>query len=232
MDWEVLTRDYVLNLLEPYSGEELDEKIEELIEETESILPDVLWKKWFEIFDSLSDIPRAWWVRPQVWVPVHIAESVMEHSLNMKRACTCVVKWTPEKVENHERFPKLWKRHDILEYHKVLLDITPHCWYTDEQKALLERYVFLLLCKILKEDWVEVLSIIKEYMEQTSPNSKLCHLLDKLDAWIKAFEYEKLWYNVAEFFPYALEKVKWDKYLTIVYEVLLEREFTELDYQF
>lgn len=213
------------------SNDEGDLKL--LMIEIEKFDKDILWLKWFEILDTLSEIRRAWWVRPEVWIPNHLAETVLHHSLNLETACECAVEWlklsTEIIIQAPKNFSRMWKVHDFPEYHRVLPDITPHCSYTQEQKRILERYAVLVLKEILQKWWEEDIRLLEEYIAQESHDAKLLYLFDKIDAWNQAFKYESMWFkkNVAHFHPYNLEKLKDNSYLTMIYEILLEREFWE-----
>ena len=191
-----------------------------------------LWHKWFQIFDELQKKPRAWWIRKEVWVPLNLCESVLEHSLNVERACNSLIIWNSHTIYNKETFPDMWKYHDILEYD--MPDITPHCWISNEEKLKMELEVLSNVEIILWDEWKNTVDLIKEYLNQESDDSKLLTLLDKTDAWVKALEYEKLWFTkwVSQFHPYVLDKLSDDKKLKDIYSILLEREFSSLNYHF
>ena len=190
------------------------------------------WHQWFQIFDELQKKPRAWWVRKEVWIPLLICESVMEHSLNVERACKSVIAWNFLNIDNIERFPDMWKYHDVLEYD--MPDITPHCWISNGEKLKLELGVLSNIEIILWDEWKNTVDLIKEYLNQETNDSKLLTLLDKMDAWVKALEYETLWFTkwVAQFHPYVLEKLYDNEKLKNIYNILLEREFSNLNYHF
>jgi len=117
-------------VLEFHSSQENELRL--VIDEVESFAPEVLWMQGYKIYDGISEVKRAWWIREQVWIPYHIAETVLEHCLNVKNAAQCVVLWTPQIIEVLEYFPIMWKVHDMPEWHGILPDITPHCPYTKE----------------------------------------------------------------------------------------------------
>lgn len=191
-----------------------------------------LWHQWFQIFDELQKKPRAWWVREEVWIPLILCESVTEHYLNVERACKSIIIWDFQIIEDKWRFPDMWKYHDTLEYD--MLDITPHCWISNEDKLKMELAVLSKVKIILWDEWSYIYSLIKEYVNQETHDSKLLTLLDKIDAWVKALEYEKLWFKnqVAQFHPYVLDKLNWNNELDNIYRILLEREFWNINYHF
>lgn len=193
---------------------------------------DYLWYAWFKIYNELEQKPRAWWMREDVWIPLILCESVFEHCSNVKRWCIVTVEWRPEIIKIPARFIDAWKYHDILEYD--MPDITPHCWISDEEKKEMEYKVLERLRVILWPEWEYIIWLLEEYIEGKTPDSKLLNLLDKIDAWVKAFEYEKLWFRkqVAKFHPYILERLNQNPYLDNIYRILLEREFYNVNYHF
>jgi len=205
-----------------------ESELRRLITEIEVFAPDILWMKWFEIFDDIVDVPRAWWIREEVWIPVHLAESVLQHSLNVKQAADSLILGTPEMVENHKRFPIMWLVHDMPEKKRILPDITPHDGFTQQQKDTLEKYAVLLIEQTLGS--CEQVDSLKEYIKQETKDAQLMHLLDKLDAGIKALDYERLWYSeeVAAFHPYTQEKISWNSYISDIYNIMLEREYMSI----
>ena len=161
-----------------------------------------------------------------------LCESVLEHSLNVERACKSLILGDICDVHNKETFSDMWKYHDILEYN--MPDITPHCWVSSEEKLKIELAVLNDLEEVLWTHWKYLLSLLKEYLEQKTDDSKLLKLLDNVDAWVKALEYEKMWFTkwVAKFHPYVLEKLHYNKKLQDIYQILLMREFTSFNYHF
>ncbi|MDD4151807.1 MAG: hypothetical protein PHR68_04295, partial [Candidatus Gracilibacteria bacterium] len=86
----------------------------------------------FQILDSLSKKPRAGWIRKEVGIPLILCESVLEHSLNVERACKSLILGDFQKIDNKISFSDMGKYHDILEYD--MPDITPHCGISNEEK--------------------------------------------------------------------------------------------------
>ena len=191
-----------------------------------------LWYQWFQIFNELQNKPRAWWIREDVWIPLILCESVLEHSLNVERACKSLIIWNPKIINKLKNFSDMWKYHDILEYD--MPDITPHCWISNEKKLEMELEVLSKIKKILSIEGVNIIPLVTEYLEQNTNDSKLLTLLDKADAWVKALEYEKLWFKkwVSQFHPYVLEKLKWNTELEKIYRILLQREFPSINYHY
>ena len=208
-----------------------DGELRKLMNEIETFAPEILGMKGFSMLDTLSEVKRAWWIREEVGIPLHLAESVLAHSENTRIAADCVIEWTPEKIEIHSTFPRMMKLHDLPEYHNILPDITPHDNYTNEQKQLLERYAVLEIERILWNSWIEDVALIQEYIDWKTPNAKNWFILDKLDAWVKAFAYENMWFAkwVAIFHPYTREKISHESYFLNIYDILLEREFLTID---
>ena len=212
-------------ILEFKSDQEIELSL--LISEIETFAPEILWMQGYEIYDWISEVKRAWWIREKVGIPLHLAESVLEHSMNVKNAADSVILWTPEIVIVPANFPIMWKVHDMPEWHRILPDITPHCPYNSAQKAVLEKYAVLYIEVVLKKAWELETKLLREYIEQKTPDSKIMHIIDKIDAWIKALDYEKIWFKkqVADFHPYTKEKIAHNPYFSRIYEIMLEREF-------
>lgn len=208
-----------------------DNELRRVMNEIENFAPEILGMKGFSMFDSLSEVKRAGWIREEVGIPLHLAESVMSHSDNTKTAAECLIEWSPEKVDKPTTLPRMMKLHDLPEYHRILPDITPHDDYTQEQKDLLERYAVLEMERILWEEWKEDIDLIREYIEWKTPNAKQGKKLDKLDAWVKALAYENMgyWERVVFFHPYTRDKISHDTHFLGIYDILLEREYRGID---
>lgn len=195
-----------------------------------------LWWEWFRIFDELSAKPRAWWVKR--WIPLVLCESVLEHCLGFERACRIIVESWIVQVENPKRFVKIPKYHDVLEYPPDIKDITPSCLVTDEEKIATEYMVLEIVRQILWIKWEEICWMLEEFIEQKTPDSKLLRVLDVTQFWVKAFDYEKIWFKkvIDEFPPpihqSILEYTKQYPKLDNIYRILLEREFSNFPSNF
>jgi len=211
-----------------------DIQLKELMSEIETFAPEILWKHWYNIYDGISEVKRAGWIRKQVGIPHIYAETVLEHSLNLKTAAEAVITWTPEIITDTSSFPTMWKVHDMPESFQVLPDITPHDTYTKHQKQILEKYAVLFIETVLWDQGQKEVSLLREYIDQETVDAKNMHILDKIDAWIKALDYEKLGFKkeVSLFHPYTQEKISHHKYFTKIYEIMLEREFSHLPAHF
>ena len=209
-------------------------ELRKIMHEVESFAPEILWMKWFQIYDGISEVKRAWWIRPEVGIPSIYAETVLEHCMNVKNAADALIIGSPDLIENKQDFPTMWKVHDMPEGHGILPDITPHCKYTKEQQAILEKYALLYIEHTLWEKWKRETQLLREYIEQETPDSINMFYLDKIDAWIKWLDYEKLWFKkqVSAFHPYTIDKISKSEYFTKIYEILLEREFSNLPAHF
>jgi len=95
---------------------------------------------------------------------------------------------------------------------------------------VLEKYAILYIECVLKKAWELETKLLREYIEQKTNDSKKMFLLDKIDAGIRAIDYEKIWFKkqVADFHPYTKEKIAHDPYFTKIYEIMLEREFPHI----
>jgi len=211
-----------------------ESELQLLMLEIETFAPEVLWMQGFQIYDWISEVKRAGWLRPEVWIPYIFAESVLEHSMNVKNAAEAVIKGTPEMIEVPENFPLMWKVHDMPEWHGILPDITPLCNYTKAQKDVLEKYAILYLEQVLWEKWKKETQLLREFVEQKTHDSKIMFYLDKIDTWVKWLDYEKLGYKkqISPFHQNALKYISESAYFTNIYNILLEREFKNMPAHF
>ena len=78
------------------------------------------------------------------------------------------------------------------------------------------------------DKWSEFLALWMEYEEQQTLESQIIMQLDKLDAAIQALEYEKMGYDVTEFYPYTLSKIQ-DPVLIKILKLLLENPYPHIN---
>lgn len=226
-------RNRVLKLPNPSENE-----LRRLMNEIRSFAPDIIENRvwlgyeWFGIWDSLSDKKRAGWVREWVDIPHHLAESISTHSLNTQTAAMSVIQWTPDRVQNSETFPRMMKLHDLPEYHWILPDITPHDNYTKDQKLILELYAKLEIERIFWDIWSKDVALISRYIDQSDSDAIEWRKLDISDSWVKALSYEQIWFkdNIAHFHPWVQKALSDDSYYSKLYEILLEREYSNIDH--
>ncbi|MDD2871035.1 MAG: HD domain-containing protein [Candidatus Gracilibacteria bacterium] len=205
-----------------------------LMHQIEDFAPEILGMKGYQIYDGVSEVKRAGWIRPQVGIPSIYAESVLEHCMNVKNGADALIIGTPNLVQVPQNFPIMGKVHDMPEGHGVLPDITPHCKYTNEQREILEKYAVLYIEYVLGQKGNIETQLLREYIEQKTPDSKTMFYLDKIDAGVKALDYEKLGFKkqVSIFHPYTIDKISESDYFTKIYSILLEREFKYLPSHF
>lgn len=127
----------------------------------------------------------------------------------------------PVKNLNRQRMVLMACFHDLAEFE--VHDYTPHDLILPEEKHELERSAILKLIDSTGEDGELILNLWLEYEAQLTSESKLVYQLDKLDAAIQAFEYEKLGFDVSEFFTYTQQKIS-DPLLSHIFSSLLKRE--------
>lgn len=167
--------------------------------------------------------PRAGRVDKRRWIPQEIAETVRQHSKKVAKAAAIYGKHFPYMDQN--RLKKIGKTHDLPERKEE--DYTP--WQiSKEEKHRREKSVMSEIKEHGWEKWAEAFNLWMEYESQETPESILIMQLDKLDAAIQAFEYEKMWYDVAEFYPYTLKKLQ-DPILTKILNILLERHYPHIN---
>ncbi len=188
------------------------------------------WYDGFNMMDDLFKKLRAWYLMR--WVPLIFCETVWEHCLRLERTCDAVLEWTPERVENPIRFKWMARYHDLPEYPPEVPDITPYCNFTKLDKKTIELWVIQRVKLILWPKWSEVVSLLEEYSDHKTNDSKEITFHDKILAWVWWLEYEKIGFKdkMADFHPRILWILEKDAYLKNIYEILLEREFWSIDY--
>lgn len=181
------------------------------------------------IEDSLDFKSREWFVKR--WIPKKYQESILTHCNNVKIACISIIESNIPIIKNPVRFIQMWGYHDYIEWWENP-DITPSCWYSDEEKLNIELSSVSDIEDMLGWWWKYLWWILREYILQNTPDSKFLTLLDKLDPGIRCLEYEKLWFwdLINDFEAYILKKLENNEYLLNIYKILLEREFQDINY--
>jgi 5'-deoxynucleotidase YfbR-like HD superfamily hydrolase len=80
--------------------------------------------------------------------------------------------------------------------------------------------------------WEEILLLREEFEEGKTPEAKLLKQLDKLDAAIRALEYERQWYTnnrMDEFYPDVMSKLEYPD-LKKIFEILLKKKYNHINY--
>jgi len=167
--------------------------------------------------------PRSWWIDESRWIPKEIAETVRQHSKKVEKAAVIYGKHFPHL--DQEIMRKMAKYHDLAEYKEE--DYKP--WeISKEEKHQREKVVMLEIQSALWWQWDEIFDIWMEHEESISETALLITQLDKLDAAIQALEYEKMWYNVTEFYDYTLKKLL-DPILIRILKILLDKPYPHID---
>jgi len=165
------------------------------------------------------------------WIPLSICENDWQHSKRATRACVAHIIWSPERVQNHKTFPLMGFWHDWVEWEKDMPDYTPACDITKQEKHRLESEVLIRLRWYLWEKYIRILDATQQYLDQSTDDAREMYYIDKSLAWVWWLEYERLWFkNMDDFHPYALHELSLDTYHTHIYQTLLERSFSDVDY--
>lgn len=151
--------------------------------------------------EQLSKVYRTGWRLRGI--PNAMGESVLDHSIKVVRAALLYP--DPDKKLNRFRMVLMAFVHDFAEY--KVPDFTPHDKISRDEKYKLERDAMLELVQGAGEEGKLVLSLWEEFEAKVTAESRIVTQMDKLDAALQAFEYEKLGFEVSEFYPYALAKL-------------------------
>lgn len=165
--------------------------------------------KALEVVASLYKLPRAGWVNRGVKNP----ETVGEHTDSLVELGKAVCKKIPEL--NEEKFLRMLQIHDWPE--NITGDIPAISFTDEERKALstkheLELAAMQKLCAMLGEEGQKNLELWLEFEEGKTLEAQVAMQLDKLQAMMKAKEYEdeggdhKV--TAKEFIDYDRETVK------------------------
>ena len=107
-----------------------------------------------KIYEELSNRLRQWWLKR--WVPEEYCENILEHWLNVKKACEALIKWKIINIDNPKNFIIMWENHDLLEYD--MPDFTPHDLIKEEEKLEIEYKVLKQIKIILWKKHVKITS--------------------------------------------------------------------------
>ncbi len=142
---------------------------------------------FFKTAANLKKIPRQGWIDK---LSLDNPESVADHSYSM-----AVISMVISDLENYdsEKILKMVLLHDLAE--SKIGDYTPE-QLSNEKKNKLENNAFDEIIKNLP-DLIksQYLQIWQEYQENTSPESKIVHQIDRLEMALQAKIYEKDGYS-------------------------------------
>lgn len=190
----------------------------------------LIWAQYCEIIDDILSFPRSGWLLRQI--PPDISETVSAHCVKVAIATSLYIDWrgSADMRTNKGQIVLTGWLHDLAEWKAP--DYTPHDIangrITAEQKRNTEFEALRIFSEAYEDDLPERL-FSKLEDNSNSPENQLIHQLDKLDAGVMALNYQTLWYDVEEFFPYTMAKLS-DSFLKSAFEWLLKKEFPELDY--
>lgn len=177
----------------------------------------------------LIDTKRQWYL--DRWIPNEICEDDWMHTKRATQACVSHLLWSPERIEDKKNFPLMGFWHELVEWEPGMKDYTPYSNITPEEKHRLESEVLHRLRQWLWSRYSRLLDKTWEYLEQKTSDSREFFYIDKSLAGVWGLEYERQWFTwLEDFHPYALDKLSADELHTRIYEILLEREFQNVDY--
>jgi len=142
---------------------------------------------FFKTAANLKKISRQGWIDK---LSINNPESVADHSYSM-----AVMSMVISDLENYnsEKILKMVLLHDLAE--SKIGDYTPE-QLSNEKKNKLENNAFNEIIKnlpdIIKSQYLQ---IWQEYQENTSPESKIVHQIDKLEMALQARIYQKDGYS-------------------------------------
>lgn len=151
-------------------------------------------------------------------VPDELGETILAHSVKVFNAAMIY----PIKGQDldRRRMALMAFFHDIAEFE--VKDYTPNDPISKDEKHDLERKAITNLIRGTGRNGQLILDLWEEYTAQETKESQLVMQLDKLDAGIQAFEYEKMGFDVSVFFPYTEERLS-DPLLKAVFGDLQKR---------
>lgn len=167
---------------------------------------------------------RSW--RKNRGVEPEMRETIAMHSGKLMRAAQFFCISHPELKLDLFKMSKMALFHDIAEYKEK--DYVPG-EISKEEKYKRERAVIVDLVPYFGE---EVLTLWEEFEEWKTPEAKILKQLDKLDAAIRALEYERQWYTnhrMDEFYPDAMSKLEHPDLIKI-FQILLKKKYNHINY--
>ena len=157
---------------------------------------------FFKNSANLKNIPRQGWIDK---LSISNPESVSDHSYSMAIMCMII---SDLRNLNSEKILKMALLHDLAE--SIIGDFTPE-QIDKEKKKKLENNAFEKIVKNLPEQIKsKYLEIWFEYQDNTSPEAKLIHQIDKLEMVLQAKIYQKNGYDkekIESFFNSAKKEI-------------------------
>lgn len=173
-----------------------------------------------QIIAGLYQLPRTCWIDRGILN----AETVGEHS----DALVAMAKLFSEITD----LDKMLKIHDWVEYDKSVGDLRTDTYFptdhrrTKEEKAILELKAIKKICQKLGPYGKTIFNLWTEYEEGKTERAKIAFQLDKLQAILKAIEYEKNGEPACsqEFIDYSGKFIVHPKLKEILAEAIIQKE--------
>ncbi len=174
-------------------------------------------------YEALDHVYRQGWI--DRGIPNSKGETVQAHTKKLLRA----VELYPATSGglNKRRMILMTPIHDIGEY--KVPDYTPSDKISSAEKHELERQAIRELAEGSGVSGKLMLELWEEYNAKITPEAQLVSQLDKLDAAIQAFEYEKMGYPTADFYPYVKSKLT-DPLLIQIFDRLMASPTPQRNY--
>ncbi|XP_043251414.1 5'-deoxynucleotidase HDDC2 isoform X2 [Colletes gigas] len=174
--------------------------------------------EFMELIGRLKHMKRTGWVHKKISDP----ETVAGHMYRM-----AMLSFLVDNKENLDKIKimQMTLIHDLAEC--IVGDITPYCGIPPDVKHRLEDEAMEEICKLLGDKGPMILEIFREYEKQESAEAKYVKDLDRLDAIMQAYEYEKrdnIPGVLEEFFVACHGKIGHPFINKIVSEITLRRE--------
>lgn len=170
---------------------------------------------FFKNSANLKNIPRQGWIDK---LSISNPESVSDHSYSMAIMCMII---SDLRNLNSEKILKMALLHDLAE--SIIGDFTPE-QIGKEKKKKLENNAFEKIVKNLPEQIKsKYLEIWFEYQDNTSPEAKLIHQIDKLEMVLQAKIYQKNGYDkekIESFFNSAKKEISDSKLKELFIQII------------
>ena len=149
---------------------------------------------FFKTAANLKNISRQGWVDK---LSLDTPESVADHSYSM-----AIMSMVISDLENYnsEKILKMVLLHDLAE--SKIGDYIPDQIPVEKKKKLENEAFFKIISNLPDSIRLQYLKIWKEYQENSSPESKIVHQIDRLEMILQAKLYQKQGYPKEKLFSF------------------------------
>ena len=160
-------------------------------------------------------------------IPDALVESILAHVRDVVWAVYLVARADPSL--NFRRMAWMALTHDFPEH--LIPDYTPRDGISKIEKYRLEYAAFERIVETLGPDSNILMALWIEFEENITPEARWVQQLDALDATVKACHYERLGYDVSEFFDSIVTRIHHPKLIEALSHLTLRRGDPHLDYR-